>query len=171
MGIVVRLVDIVDAMDAGNGEWQTYLDTTNGEIVLVTDEDRRLLLNDEDVDLHGYPEWQRNSIEQARLVGEHPDRFLPLPDSFEVHEWDMMRRFALSVETAALRDELLNAVHGSGAFRMFRAITARIGLREAWFSFRQKQYEQVAREWLEANGIAFVEGPRSGSATDGQASR
>ncbi|MGD0266664.1 MAG: hypothetical protein ABSD47_17170 [Candidatus Methylomirabilota bacterium] len=39
----VSLRDIVAAMDPPNAEWASYLDPETGEIVTVTDEDRRLL--------------------------------------------------------------------------------------------------------------------------------
>ena len=42
MGVIVSLKEIVDAMDLPNEEWVSYLNPTTGEIVTVTDEDRRL---------------------------------------------------------------------------------------------------------------------------------
>src|SRR5687767_10416499 len=116
MAIVVSLQDIVQAIDLPNREWQSYLDTATGEIVLVTDEDERFLEED-DEDPEDSPDWEIEAREKTRLVNEQPDRFLPLPDSFEVHEWEMMRRFSRSVQNSAHGDELLNAIHGSGAFR------------------------------------------------------
>jgi hypothetical protein len=56
------------------------------------------------------------------------------------------------------RRELLHAVHGSGAFRMFRATINRLGLRDQWF-------RELAKAWLEDNGIAFTEGTRNGAET------
>ena len=44
----VSLQEIVAAMDLPNAEWASYLDPDTGEIVTVTDEDRRLLEADGD---------------------------------------------------------------------------------------------------------------------------
>jgi hypothetical protein len=165
MAIIVRLEHIVDAIDALDDEWQTYLDRETGEIVVVTAEDRQLLEDEEEPDLEDYPEWHRKAIEKAVQVESDPDRFLALPDRFEVHEWDMMRRFADVVDDEIQRRELLHAVHGSGAFRMFRATINRLGLHDQWFHYRDERFREMAKAWLEDNGIAFTEGTRNGAET------
>lgn len=81
---------------------------------------------------------------------------MALPDKFEIHEWEIMRRFADSRAEPA-RTELLDAIHGTGAFRLFRRSTERLGLREAWFTYRDDVLKEIAREWLRENGIEFVE--------------
>jgi hypothetical protein len=156
MTITVSLKDIVEAIDLPNREWQSYLDTSTGEIILITDDDFDFL-DDEDDEAGDSPDWEVEEREKAKLVNEQPDRFLPLPDSFDVHEWDMMRRFAQSVPNSADGDELSYSLHGSGAFRHFKATVERLGLREAWFAFRQAEFEQLARDWLDERGIAYIE--------------
>jgi hypothetical protein len=68
-----------------------------------------------------------------------------------------MRRFANSVEYADARDEILRAIHGTGAFRLFRMTVDRLGLRDAWFRYRDDSMRDLARAWLEEHGIAYVE--------------
>ncbi len=151
----MKLQDIVAAIEAGDGELQHYLDTKTGEVVLVTDEDQRSIDDDEEPDLDVLPEWHRNAIMQALLVEQYPDRFLPLPDSFDVNEWQIMRIFCDYVANPEYRGELLSAIHGAGAFRFFRATVNRLGLREDWYAYRQEQFESFAREWLTENRIDF----------------
>jgi hypothetical protein len=55
----------------------------------------------------------------------------------------------------ARRDELLDAIHGAGAFRSFRSAVRRLRIEEEWFSFRQSAFERIALGWLEAHGISF----------------
>jgi hypothetical protein len=43
-----------------------------------------------------------------------------LPTKYDIHEWDIMREFAESVEPERLSDELQNAIRGAGAFRYFK---------------------------------------------------
>ncbi len=107
MGVVVSLKDVVDAMDLPNSDWTSYLNPKTGEIVTVTDEDRQLV-EDEDLDEANLPEWQRESLPRVRAALESDD-FLALPDKFEIHEWAIMERFAISQEREARRDELLDA--------------------------------------------------------------
>ncbi len=49
LNVVVSLKDVVEAMDLPNSEWASYLNPKTGEIVMVTDQDRQLI-EDEDLD-------------------------------------------------------------------------------------------------------------------------
>jgi len=153
MRVVVSLKDVVDAMDLPSSDWTSYLNPTTGEIVTVTDEDRRLI-EDEDVDEENLSEWQRETLPRVRAALESDD-FLALPDKLEIHEWAIMERFANSQERQARRDELLDAIHGAGAFRSFRSAVRRLRIEEEWFRFRQSAFEGIALGWLEAHGISF----------------
>lgn len=146
----VSLQDVVEAMDLPNQEWESFLDPESGEIITVTDEDHSALAA-EDEDL---PEWQREQLPKLReVVGS--DRFLQLPDATEIHEWSIMERFSQGVEAPAARDALLVAIHGRGAFRMFRATLERFELRDEWYAFRGAVFEEIARSWLREHGIPF----------------
>jgi len=151
MGVIVSLKEIVDAMDLPNEERVSYLDPTTGEIVTVTDEDRRLAER-EDVDEDSLPEWERESLRIARAVLESGD-CLALPDKFEIHEWALMERFSNSQAREGRRDVLLDAMHGAGAFRMFRSTIRRLGIEDEWCAFRQSAFEDIAKDWLEAHEI------------------
>ena len=153
MGVVVSLKDVVDAMDVPNDDWTSYVNPKTGEIVTVTDEDRQLV-EDEDLDEASLPEWRRESLPSVRAALESDD-FLALPDKFEIHEWAIMERFANGQVREARRDELLDAIHGAGAFRSFRSAVRRLRIEEEWFRFRQSAFEVIALGWFEAHGISF----------------
>ena len=153
MGVVVLLKDVVEAIDLPNDEWTSYLNPKTGEIVTVTDEDRRLV-EDQDLDEEDLPEWQRESLPKIRAALESDD-FLALPDKFEIHEWAIMERFSNSQVRATWRDELLDAIHGAGAFRSFRSAIRRLGIEDDWFRFREAEFEEIAKDWLEAHDISF----------------
>ena len=157
MAAIVKLQAVVDVLDLP-GEWEAFLDPETGEIHTMTDEERSVLDEEEDEDEDGLemPDWEKESIAKLReLLGS--GRALALPDKFEIHEWDLMRQFAGSVEDADARTELLEAIHGDGAFRLFKMTIARFGLREGWFEYRDEALREIAREWLEANEIEYVE--------------
>lgn len=82
----------------------------------------------------------------GRVEGE--DGWAALPDSFDIHEWDIMRRFSVEQEEPA-HLELMDAIHGKGAFRMFRSTAERLGLLQAWYDYRDTYLEDLAREWLD----------------------
>jgi hypothetical protein len=155
MGVAVRLDEILQAMEMPP-EWESFLDPETGEIVTISEDDRIVLDREEDGEAVDVPAWQGESTARIRRVLDS-GRALALPDSFDVHEWDLMRRFANSVEDADARDETLRAIHGTGAFRLFRMTVDRLGLRDAWFRYRDDSMRDLARAWLEEHGIAYVE--------------
>ena len=152
MGLPVSIRDVVDAIDLPNNDWHSYLNVDTGEIVTVTDEDRRLSEDDEDP--NDLPEWQREVLPKVRAALES-DRFLELPGSFEIHEWSIMEEFAASLTSERLRGEVLEALRGRGAFRIFRSSIKRLGIEKDWHRHRDSAFERIATEWLEANGVPF----------------
>lgn len=154
MPAVVKLSAVLEAMDLPR-EWESLLDPETGEIVWISDEDR-YGLDREDDDLVDLPEWQKESVEKIRRVVDS-GRALRLPDAFDIHEWDLMRRFSSSIDDADQRDELLTAIHGKGAFRMFKMTVGRLGLREEWFRYRDAALRRIAVDWLDVNGIEYVD--------------
>lgn len=153
MAVVVSLKDVVDAMDLPNNEWISYLNPKTGEIVTVTDEDRHMV-EDEDLDEEDLPDWQRENLPKVRQALESGD-FVALPDKFEIHEWGIMERFCISQASAARSDELVDAIHGAGAFRSFRSAIRRLGIEDDWFRFRQSALEEIAKDWLKAHDVSF----------------
>jgi len=151
--VVVSLKDVVDAMDLPNNEWTSYLNPKTGEIVTVTDEDRHLV-EDDDLDEQDLPDWQRESVAKAREALECGD-FIALPDKFEIHEWAMMERFSSNQASAARCEELLDSIHGRGAFRSFRRAIRRLGIEDDWFRFRHLAFEEIAKDWLRVHGVSF----------------
>jgi len=154
---MVQLMAVMDAIDLPE-EWEAFLDPETGEVLVMSDEERGMLEEDElgDDTALEMPDWEKETVGKLRALLDS-GRALRLPDKFDFHEWEVMRRFATSVEDLEASTELLNAIHGTGAFRMFREATARLGLREAWFAHRDQALRELAREWLEENGIAYTE--------------
>ena len=153
MTVVVLLKDFVDAMDLPNNEWTSYLNPKTGEIVTVTDDERHLA-EDEDLDEDDLPDWQRETLPKVREALESGD-FLALPDRFDIHEWAIMERFSSTQESASRRDDLLDALHGAGAFRSFRSAIRRLGMEDDWFGFRQSAFKEIAKDWLKAHDVSF----------------
>ena len=65
------------------------------------------------------PAWQEQEGEVAKEIVS-TDRFRQLPTKFDVHEWAIMQDFVYSVPSGTIREDLLNAIHGIGAFRHFK---------------------------------------------------
>lgn len=150
--IVVSLDDIVAHMDLPNDDWTAYLNRRTGELVTVTDRDQELAEAEETPE--DLPKWQAEALPKVSEALESDD-FLELPGKLEIDEYRMMEYFSFEVEDARVRNELLQAIRGRGAFRRFKEIIHERGIADAWYAYRQHALEEIAVDWLEANGIAF----------------
>ena len=148
---VVALREVVEAMEALSDDCVSYLDPDSGEIITVTEEERRLA---EGESLDDIPAWQREVLPKIRAVLES-DRFLELPDRFDIHEWSIMEGFARGQDNDRIRQELQDAIHGAGAFRMFRSLIRRLGIEQSWYQFREKALREIARDWLEEHKLRY----------------
>jgi len=131
----------------------SYLDPDTCEIITVTLEERDFA-EETDESLEDVPEWQRQMLPRVRAVLAS-GRCLQLPDRFEIHEWSIMDEFAQTRDGERMREELLDAIHGAGAFRMFRSTIRRLGLENSWYKFRKEALAETARNWLEEHKLPY----------------
>jgi len=96
----VKLSDLIEGLEFQSDERPSFLNLTTGEVVAITDEELRAA--EENAPLEGFPEWQHDAIRIARDIVE-TDHYLPLPDRFEIHEYQIMERFCLSVDDEDMR--------------------------------------------------------------------
>ena len=150
----VKLSDIVEGLEFLTDEGTSYLNTTTGEVVYVTTEELRAA--EEDAPLEDFPAWQHDAI---RIAGEilETDHYLSLPDRFEIHEYQIMERFCLSIDDEDMREDLCDAIRGRGAFRRFKDRMQLYGMAEEWYQYRDAALREIAMAWCEAHGIAYTE--------------
>ncbi len=87
-------------------------------------------------------------------VAEGEERYRWIEPISSRDGWRFMRDFADDVADPQIRERLLDAIHGSGAFGRFkRALAYHPGLRDAWFRFRDERLLECAREWLASENI------------------
>ncbi len=148
--VPIDLVELASALEDHSGlAW--YLDAENGDLVPVPD----------DVDDDALP-VPRDEIEgSARFVFVEP---------IESHEgWDEMRDFTATIDDRRLGELLAVALAGKGAFRRFRQVLAgHPEERTRWIAEHDRRMQDRAREWLDAQGIAWT-ARRGGTAAPGEA--
>jgi hypothetical protein len=152
MSLPVSLKDVVEAMEPLSDEWQAWINRKTGELVCFT-EDEMCLLDADDSD---FPEWQQEQLPKLREVLSSDD-FVQLPGKYDFNEYRLMEDFVLSLDDSALQRELAGAIRGKGAFRRFKDLVAVAGIREQWFARRDEALKALAVEFLEEEGIPFVE--------------
>ena len=57
----------------------------------------------------------------------------------------------------ALQNELLHAIRGSGAFRRFKDAIYRKEIQDDWYSFRNEALKRIATDFLESEGIPWLD--------------
>lgn len=137
-------------------EMSSFVNTSTGEVRTVTHEDIQLA---EDEDDPSAPDWQREAVEDARAV-INSDEWVELPSKFDIHEWEMMDRFALSRSDDEAMSELRGSLRGRGAFRHFKATLRRLDLEDDWFAFKRRTLEAMARAWISEHDMHPDESPR-----------
>ena len=154
MAVVVSLRDFVDEMQVFSDEQHAYLNKITGELTTITNDDIAVIENGDD--WSDYPEWQQSVFENTKKVLSSDD-YLELPSRFDIHEYEIMERFCLSVPDEKVRNVLLSKIRGSGAFRRFKDTLYRYGIEEDWFRFKDEAYKEIAISWLESKGFDFTD--------------
>ncbi|MEN8205428.1 MAG: UPF0158 family protein [Pseudomonadota bacterium] len=151
----VSLKLVVNEMDVISDDVTAYINKKTGELCAISEEEVNIIeAGNEDNEF--IPEWQREILPKVREVLESDD-FVALPDQFEIHEYSIMERFCLSLSDEGLQDELLRAIRGSGAFHRFKDAIHRKEIQDDWYRFRSEAFKSIASNFLESEGIAFVD--------------
>ena len=154
MSATVRLNDIVDGLEMQLDESSSFLDLDTGQVQTVSHDRLRAAEESGDDEEPDLPEWQKREWEIAKRIVS-TNRFRKLPTKSEVHEWAIMEEFSRSMKSDRIREELLHAIHGAGAFRMFKATLRRHHIDQAWFAFRAEALRQIALNWCEENHVVW----------------
>ena len=150
VAVKANLKAIIDALEAQTDESRSFFDPDTGEVYQVSLEMIGAAEDgEEDPDI---PEWQEPEWELAKRIVAS-DRILPLPTKFDVDEWEIMNEFSASVEKIAVRNDLLDAIHGPGAFRSFKSAIRRHRIEQDWHDFRDQALRDIAAEWCKENDI------------------
>jgi hypothetical protein len=152
--VVVSLRDFVDEMQTFSDEHHAYLNKITGELITITNEDIAVVESGDDYS--DAPEWQQKVYKNTGEVLSSED-YLKLPDKFEIHEYEIMERFCLSVPNEKISDVLLDMIRGSGAFRRFKELIYRYDLEKDWYKFRDEAYKEIAIAWLESKRLAWAD--------------
>ncbi|MBN1131089.1 MAG: hypothetical protein JXA71_19020 [Chitinispirillaceae bacterium] len=144
---------IADAIDLQGDEFSAWLNRETGEIEQITSDLFAALEDDDDLeyikDSYGVTD-EEIAVARKALDGEP---WLPLPSRFDINEYRIMQQFCHDQKDPDLRDRLLAAINGKGAFKRFKDTAARAEILEEWFDFRYKEIREIARAWCEEKGV------------------
>src|SRR5512144_341850 len=125
-----------DAFENNAPEVHSYLHLATGEVLRV-------------VDGIADPQMHSRIAADASYVRVEP------VSSREQYRW--MERFIQMLDPGELRDELVLAIDGRGAFRRFKdVLMVNATERERWFAFRSERLRVFMEAWLEAHALTPV---------------
>jgi hypothetical protein len=128
-----------DAFENNAPEVHSYLHLGTGEVLRV-------------VDGIADPQMHSRIAADAAYVRVEP------VSSREQYRW--MERFIQMLDPGDLRDELVLAIDGRGAFRRFKdVLMVNATERERWFAFRSERLRVFMEAWLEAHALRAVPRP------------
>ncbi|MCR4950821.1 MAG: GNAT family N-acetyltransferase [Solobacterium sp.] len=132
----VKIKEIVDAMDMNDQDTQAFYNSEAGSVVFLT-----------------RGRYYDRMMNQANVISE--DSLTPLPDRFEINDYHNMELFIEACDDETAAEWMRNAIHGRGAFRMFRAACERFHLLSDWYEFRERRHAETAVSWCLENGFEY----------------
>lgn len=122
-------------------ETHSYLDLQTGQVVTIVD-------------------TRPEDEEKRQLIRRTNGRFVHLDPASSREQYRWMERFVASVEDEALRERLILAIDGKGAFRRFKDVLLSYPVeRDRWFSYRANLLHIYINGWLDSHDIAIGENP------------
>ncbi|MCA9688865.1 MAG: UPF0158 family protein [Nannocystaceae bacterium] len=119
----------------------SYLDLKSGQVITIVDT---------------RPEDEEKRLAIRRGVG----RYLHLDPASSREQYRWMERFVASVADEALRERLILAIDGKGAFRRFKDVLLSYPLeRDRWFAYRANLLHIYIDSWLDMQDITLGEEP------------
>lgn len=151
--MAASLSEVVLAFQSLSDEYEQHLHRETGVIVGLTKSDIRPYL-DGVRDVAQAPEWIREPLETIEEARSSND-WVELPDPSYVSDRAIMRNFCECLPDDEVCRDLMDALYGSGASKMFKEKVKKHGMRDDWQSFRRESVAEVAEEWLQEHDIPY----------------
>src|SRR6266511_504530 len=130
MPITVNWSDMEIAFERNSPDQESFLDLENGDLLSIV-------------------EGEPDAAARRARVASSPERYLRVDPASSREQYRWMERFVASVSDQALRERLLIAIDGKGAFRRFKdVLLAFPAERERWFAYRSELLHFHIQSWL-----------------------
>lgn len=139
--ITVNWSDLEIAFERNSPDQESFLDLENGDLLSIVD---------------GEPD----AAARRAKVAANPTRYLRVDPASSREQYRWMERFVSSVADPPLRERLLIAIDGKGAFRRFKdVLLAFPAERERWFVYRSEVLHFHIQTWVEHTKIEVANPP------------
>jgi hypothetical protein len=129
--ITINWSDLEIAFERNSPDQESFLDLENGDLLAI---------------IEGEPD----AAARRSKVANNAERYLRVDPASSREQYRWMERFVASVADQALRERLLVAIDGKGAFRRFKdVLLAFPAERERWFTYRSDLLHFHIQTWIE----------------------
>ena len=120
-------------------ETHSYLDLKTGQVLTIVD-------------------TRPEDEEKRQMIRRGEGRFIHLDPASSREQYRWMERFVRSVEDEALRERLVLAIDGKGAFRRFKDVLLSYPVeRDRWFTYRANLLHIYINQWFDQHDIVLGE--------------
>jgi hypothetical protein len=171
----IKFDDIQKAMeDVSRDKFEYYLDIETGDVITISEEilreiESRLYDNDydeieDDIEYVEYdeepdlPDWMEDEVELVmEVLLDEERRYVHIPEREPQKTYKTMAEFIDTVENLMLKEELLQALNGKGAFRKFKDVLIHYPKeRKRWHGYNAKAVKNEIIEWMNTLGCRAV---------------
>ena len=135
--VTVFVEDIATAFDEHFYDWQQFLNTKTGEIVILSND--------------GVLDTDKELAEEI----DSTDDYIRLPCQYELHEYRIMENFTDTITNEKMASKLWRALNGKKPFRHFKDTINYLGIAQDYYKFRFQAYLDIAVEWCEDHQIPY----------------
>jgi hypothetical protein len=145
--VTINWSDLEIAFERNSPDQESFLDLENGDLLAI---------------IEGEPD----AAARRAKVANNPARYLRVDPASSREQYRWMERFVASVADQALRERLLVAIDGKGAFRRFKdVLLAFPAERERWFTYRSDLLHFHIQTWIDHMQIEVANPPPWGKVT------
>ena len=146
--VAINWTDLETAFERNAPDTESFLDLRSGEIVTVA-------------------QGAIDYAEQRAKVQAGGDSYLRVEPAASREQYKWMERFVAGVTDEALRERLIIAIDGKGAFRRFKDVLLNYPAeRERWFTYRGNLLHWHMQRWIEKEQLEPKEPPPWGEAPE-----
>jgi hypothetical protein len=161
MDTPVSVDDIAEQLDALPDDARLYVHRQTGEILVAPDHDLGIIEDGLESEVEFEWEWEPEDIVKLHQIAT-TSTWVRFPSKHDLDVWSIMARFSEQAPEP-FSSRLEEAIHGRGAFRLFRTVLERAGRLNAWYDFKHEHLVGLSTEVLKGENIPFRRSRRQAS--------
>jgi hypothetical protein len=139
--VTINWSDLEIAFERNSPDQESFLDLENGDLLSIV-------------------EGEPDAVARRAKVANNPDRYIRVDPASSREQYRWMERFVGTVQDQPLRERLLVAIDGKGAFRRFKdVLLAFPAERERWFAHRSDLLHLHIQTWIEHMNVQVAVPP------------